>query len=74
MQKVNEILLHLNDYLGGHQWFVFLLLGTGVYFSIYLGLPQIRYFGHAIRVVKGRFYRPGDVGDTKHFKALKTAL
>jgi len=74
MQKVNEFLLFLNDYLGGHAWFVYLLLGTGVFFTLYLGLPQIRYFGHAIRIVKGRFDRADDVGDTSHFQALTTAL
>jgi AGCS family alanine or glycine:cation symporter len=74
MQKVNEFLLFLNDYLGGHAWFVYLLLGTGVFFTLYLGLPQIRYFGHAIRIVKGKFDRADDVGDTSHFQALTTAL
>ena len=74
MQKINEFLLFLNDYLGGHQWFVFFLLGTGIFFTIYLGLPQFRYFGHAIRIVKGRFDRKEDIGDTSHFQALTTAL
>ncbi|RLD90655.1 MAG: sodium:alanine symporter family protein, partial [Bacteroidetes bacterium] len=74
MQKVNEFLLFLNNYLGGHAWFVYLLLGTGVFFTLYLGLPQIRYFGHAIRIVKGRFDRADDIGDTSHFQALTTAL
>jgi len=74
MQKVNEFLLFLNGYLGGHQWFVYFLLGTGVFFTLYLGLPQIRYFGHAIRIVKGKYDKPGDIGDTSHFQALTTAL
>jgi len=74
MQKINEFLLFLDGYLGGHQWFVFFLLGTGVFFTIYLGLPQFRYFGHAIRIVKGRFDKADDVGDTSHFQALTTAL
>ena len=74
MQKVNEFLLFLNDYLGGHQWFVYFLLGTGIFFTLYLGLPQIRYFGHAIRIVKGKFDRADDIGDTSHFQALTTAL
>lgn len=74
MQKVNEFLLFLNDYLGGHQWFVFFLLGTGIFFTIYLGLPQFRYFRHAIRIVKGKYDRAEDVGDTSHFQALTTAL
>jgi AGCS family alanine or glycine:cation symporter len=74
MQKVNDSLLFLNDYLGGHQWFVFFLLGTGIFFTLYLGLPQFRYFKHAIRIVKGKYDRAEDVGDTSHFQALTTAL
>ncbi|PID92613.1 MAG: sodium:alanine symporter family protein [Bacteroidetes bacterium] len=74
MQGINDFLLFLNDYLGGHQWFVFFLLGTGIWFTLYLGLPQFRYFGHAIRIVKGKYDREGDVGDTSHFQALTTAL
>ena len=67
MQKVNSFLLTINDYLGGHWWFVYLLLLTGVFFTIYLGFPQIRYFGHALKVVRGRFDRKGDIGDTTPF-------
>jgi len=74
MQKVNEFLLFLNGYLGGNQWFVFFLLGTGIFFTLYLGLPQIRYFRHAVRIVKGKFDRAEDIGDTSHFQALTTAL
>jgi AGCS family alanine or glycine:cation symporter len=74
MQKINEFLLFLNNYLGGNQWFVYFLLGTGVFFTFYLGLPQIRYFRHAIRIVKGKYDRAEDVGDTSHFQALTTAL
>ena len=74
MQKINEILLGLNDYLGGHWWFVYFLLLTGIFFTIYLRFPQIRYFGHAIKVVRGKFDRKEDIGDTSHFQALTTAL
>ena len=74
MQKVNEFLLFLNGYLGGNQWFVYFLLGTGIFFTLYLGLPQIRYFRHAVRIVKGKFDRAEDIGDTSHFQALTTAL
>jgi len=74
MQKINEFLLFLNGYLGGHQWFVFFLLGTGIFFTLYLGLPQFRYFRHAIRIVKGKYDRAADIGDTSHFQALTTAL
>lgn len=74
MQNINEFLLSIDKYLGGSPAFVFLLLGTGVFFTLYLGFPQIRYFGHAIRVVTGKFDKKGDKGDTSHFQALTTAL
>ena len=74
MQKVEESLLWADQYIGGHQWFVFFLLGTGLFFTFYLGFPQFRYFGHALKIVRGKFDKEGDVGDTSHFQALTTAL
>jgi AGCS family alanine or glycine:cation symporter len=53
---------------------VFLLLGTGIFFTLYLGFPQIKYFKHAIRIVKGKYDHHLDIGDTSHFQALTTAL
>ncbi|MEE4215785.1 MAG: amino acid carrier protein, partial [Bacteroidales bacterium] len=74
MQAINDFLIGLDGYIGGHPWFVFLLLGTGIFFTFYLGFPQIRYFKHAIRIVKGKYDHSKDVGDTSHFQALTTAL
>lgn len=74
MQKINDFLVMLDGYIGGHPWFVILLLGTGIFFTIYLKFPQIRYFRHAIDVVKGKYDHHLDVGDTSHFQALATAL
>ena len=74
MQKINDFLVMLDGYIGGHPWFVFLLLGTGIFFTLYLKFPQIRYFRHAIHIVKGKYDHHLDVGDTSHFQALSTAL
>lgn len=74
MQKVNDFLIMLDGYIGGHPWFVFLLLGTGIFFTLYLKFPQFRYFRHAIDVVKGKYDHHLDVGDASHFQALATAL
>jgi AGCS family alanine or glycine:cation symporter len=74
MQKINEFLITLDGYIGGHVWFILLLLGTGIFFTFYLGFPQIRYFKHALRVVRGKYDHSHDVGDTSHFQALTTAL
>lgn len=74
MNKINDILSLIDGYIGGSQWFVFLLLGTGLFFTIYLKFPQFRYLKYALRIVRGKFDKEGDVGDTSHFQALTTAL
>ncbi len=74
MNELNQFLSIIDSYIGGSQWFVFLLLGTGLFFTIYLKFPQFRYLKHSIRIVRGKFDRKGDEGDTSHFQALTTAL
>ncbi len=74
MHKLNEILSVIDGYIGGSQWFVFLLLGTGIFFTIYLKFPQFRYLKHSLRIVRGKFDKEDDKGDTSHFQALTTAL
>ena len=74
MNKVNDILSLIDGYIGGSQWFVFLLLGTGIFFTLYLKFPQFRYLKHSLRIVRGKFDLKGDEGDTSHFQALTTAL
>jgi len=74
MQKLNEFLGLIDSYVGGATWFVFLLLGTGLFFTIYLRFPQIRFFRHALRIVTGKYDKDTDKGDASHFQALATAL
>lgn len=74
MHALNEIFATIDGYIGGSVWFVYLLLGTGLFFTLYLGFPQIRYFRHAFRMVSGKYDEKGARGDTTHFRALTTAL
>jgi AGCS family alanine or glycine:cation symporter len=74
MHGLNDFLVRLDGYLGGHWWFMILLIGTGLFFTIYLGVPQLRYFRHAIRITKGTYDHSRDIGDTSHFQSLATAL
>lgn len=74
MQELNNILSLIDSCFGGSQWFVFLLLGTGLFFTCYLKFPQIRFFRHALKVVSGKYDNKHDIGDTSHFQALSTAL
>jgi AGCS family alanine or glycine:cation symporter len=50
-----------------------LVLGA-VYFTLRMGLINLRGFGHAIAVTMGRYDNPDDVGEISHFKALSSAL
>ena len=74
MDAVNDFLIFLDSFLGSAIWFPFLLLSVGIFFTLYLGFPQIRYFRHAIGVTRGKFDKDGAKGDTSHFQALATAL
>lgn len=74
MQELNNLLSLIDAHFGGSQWFVFLLLGTGLFFTVYLRFPQLCFFGHAIKVVRGKYDNKQDIGDTSHFQALATAL
>ena len=74
MQELNDILTSIDKNIGGAQWFAFLLLGTGLFFTLYLRFPQIRFFKHALRIVRGKYDKKSDEGDTTHFQALATAL
>ncbi len=63
--------------LAGFIWglpLVILLVASGIIFSLYLGLPQIRYFKHAIEIVLGKYDKPEDKGEISHFQALCAAL
>ncbi len=64
----------VDSVLGSADYFPLLLLGVGVFFTLYLGFPQIRYFGQALRIVRGKYTKKDAPGDTSHFAALSTAL
>lgn len=74
MEAIHNFLTLLDSFLGSAPYFPFLLLGTGLFFTIYLGFPQVRYFKHAWNVVTGKYAKKEDKGDTTHFQALATAL
>ena len=74
MSELNNFLSLIDSYIGSSWWFPYALLGTGLFFTIYLGFPQIRYFRFAFKVVRGKFDKSSDEGDTSHFQALTTAL
>lgn len=74
MEGFNSFLLLIDSYLGSSAWFPFILLGVGFFFTCYLRFPQLRFFRHAWAVLRGKYEKADDPGDTTHFQALSTAL
>ena len=74
MDSFNAFLLTIDGLLGSSPWFPFVLLGVGFFFTAYLGFPQIRFFSHAWKVLKGKKSEKNELGETSHFQALSTAL
>ena len=74
MVQFNDFLITLDGYLSGSWWFPILLVGTGIFFTIYLGFPQFKFFGKALNLVTGKNHKQDTDGETSGFEALTTAM
>jgi AGCS family alanine or glycine:cation symporter len=74
LEAFGNFLDSLDGMLGSAFWFPYVLLGVGLFFTIYLKFPQVMYFKHAWKVVSGKYDKKDSEGDTTHFQALATAL
>lgn len=74
MNEFNNFLLMLDSNLSGSWWFPALLIGTGIFFTIYLRFPQFRFFKRAIYIVSGKNDKSDSDGETTGFQALSTAM
>lgn len=52
---------------------VWLVLGA-IFFTLRMRFINLRAFGHAIRVTRGKYDNPDDEGEVSHFQALASAL
>ena len=50
------------------------LLAGAIFFTFYFNVINIRGFGHALDVVRGKYDDPNDAGEVSHFQALTAAL
>jgi AGCS family alanine or glycine:cation symporter len=55
-------------------WVLYLLVGSGVFFTLYFGFINITGFGVALRTVRGKYSSPSDPGEISHFQALTAAV
>ena len=74
METFTGILEFLTYWLVDQYWFPAFLIGSGIFFTVYLGFPQIKYFRHGWRVLTGKYVKEHTKGETTPFQALTTAL
>ena len=68
-----KILKLTSDWLWGMPLLV-LLIGGGLYFTIYSRFVPFLYLRHSIQILRGKFSDPNDPGEINHFQALCSAL
>jgi AGCS family alanine or glycine:cation symporter len=74
MATLTSVLEFLTYWLVDQYWFPAFLIGSGIFFTFYLGFPQIKFFKHGWRVLSGRYVKKDTQGETTPFQALTTAL
>jgi len=60
--------------VGGFPLIVLWLIVGAIFFTIRMGFINIRAFGHAIDILRGKYDDPDDEGEVSHFQALAAAL
>jgi len=74
VETFTSVLEFLTYWLVDQYWFPAFLIGSGIFITIYLGFPQIKYFKHGWRILSGRYVKEDTKGETTPFQALTTAL
>ncbi|GAB1451852.1 sodium:alanine symporter family protein [Draconibacterium sp.] len=73
LENLGELIIKTSDFIWGAPVLI-LLLGGGFYFLIYSRLVPLRYFGHALRILRGKDNDSESSGQIKPYQALATAL
>lgn len=72
-QKTGDFIIAAANAIWGTPLLI-LLLGGGFFFLIYSRLAPLRYIGHALKILTGKYDDPNEPGQLKHYEALSTAL
>ncbi len=87
-QRIDEAFQPVSDFfssviffsIGENPFVIYLLVGSAIFFTLYFGFPNIKYFMTSIRVVSGKYDKvekddsASDDGEVSHFQALTTAV
>lgn len=73
MEYIEFILAKFSEYAWGAPLLT-VLLGGGLFFTIYSRFLPFRYLKHSLDVLRGKYDDPNDPGDISHFEALSSAI
>ena len=87
-QRIDEAFQPISDFfskyvfypIGDDPFVIYLLVGSALFFTIYFGFPNLKYFWTAINVVRGKYDKlekndnDSKDGEVSHFQALATAV
>ena len=87
-QKIDEAFQPVSNFfneviffsIGENPFVIYLLVGSAIFFTLYFGFPNIKYFMTSIRVVSGKYDEvekdesSSKDGEVSHFQALTTAV
>ena len=73
MKLIDSFIVGFADWIWGFPLLI-LLLGGGLFFTIYSRLLPFKYFGHAINILRGKYDDPNEKGEISHYQALSTQL
>jgi AGCS family alanine or glycine:cation symporter len=55
-------------------WVLYLLVGSGIFFTLYFGFINISGFPVALKTIRGKYSSMSDPGEISHFQALTAAV
>lgn len=73
MTLIEKLIIDFADWIWGIPLLI-LLLGGGIFLLFYSRFLPLKHFGHAFKVLQGKYDNPDDPGQINHFEALSTAL
>ncbi|TWT13447.1 sodium:alanine symporter family protein [Planomicrobium sp. CPCC 101079] len=73
MERIETILGSISSFVWGPPLLI-LLVGTGIYLTVRIGLLQMRMLPYALKLVFSKNQDKTSQGDISHFQALSTAL
>ena len=73
IEKLDTLIAAFAEFMWGPPLLV-LLLGGGLFFTLYCQFIPFRYVRHGLNVLRGKYDNPNDPGQVNHFQALSSAL